>query len=157
MNGGSLRRSRAGSLSGLGGRGATCCGETLVETVEGVLAHPERLRAVRRLGVGAWADAAFDRIAVLVERLIETPVALVTVLGADRQYLPGQVGLPEPLAESREMPLSHSLSRHVVEDGQLLVVPDTRVDPRMRDNPAVHELGAVAFAGVPLTDSDGQV
>ena len=107
--------------------------------------------------MGAWADAAFDRIAVLVERLIETPVAVVAVLGVDRQYLPGQVGLPGPLAESREVPLSHSLSRHVVEDGQLLVVPDTRVDPRMRDNPAVHELGAVAFAGVPLTDSDGQV
>ena len=119
--------------------------------------HPERLRAVRRLGVGARADAAFDRIAVLVERLIETPAAVVTVLGADRQYLPGQVGLPEHLAESREMPLSHSLSRHVVEDGALLVVSDTRADPRMRDNPAVHELGAVAFAGVPLTDSDGHV
>jgi GAF domain-containing protein len=107
--------------------------------------------------VGARPDAAFDRIAVLVERLIETPAAVVTVLGADRQFLPGQVGLPEPLAKSREMPLSHSLSRHVVEDGRLLVVSDTRVDPRMRDNPAVHELGAVAFAGVPLTDSEGHV
>jgi GAF domain-containing protein len=129
----------------------------LVETAEGVLAHPERLRAVRRLGVGAWPDAAFDRIAVLVERLIETPVALVTVLDADRQFLPGQVGLPEALAKSREMPLSHSLSRHVVEDGQMLVVPDTHADPRMRDNLAVHELGALAFVGVPLTDSDGHV
>ncbi|MCU7725251.1 SpoIIE family protein phosphatase [Actinoplanes sp. KI2] len=107
--------------------------------------------------MGARADAAFDRIAVLVERLIETPVALVTVLGADRQYLPGQTGLPGPLAEAREMPLSHSLSRHVVEDGELLIVPDTRVDPRMRDSPAVHELRFVAYAGVPLTDSDGHV
>ena len=129
----------------------------LVEEPRGVLRDPERLRAVRRLGLGARADAAFDRIAVLVERLVDVPVALVTVLAADRQYLPGQVGLPEPLASAREMPLTHSLSRHVVEGGRPLVVSDTRVDPRMRDNLAVHELGALAFAGVPLTDSDGYV
>ncbi|WP_433301310.1 SpoIIE family protein phosphatase [Actinoplanes sp. CA-030573] len=123
----------------------------------GVLGDPERLRAVRRLGLGARADAAFDRIATLVERLVDAPVSLVTVLAADRQYLPGQVGLPEPLAESREMPLTHSLSRHVVEAGTMLVVPDTRVDPRMKDNLAVQDLQAMAYAGVPLTDSDGHV
>ena len=129
----------------------------VVEECGGVLRDPERLRAVRRLGLGARVDAAFDRIAVLVERLVDTPVAVVTVLAEDRQFLPGQVGLPEPLASAREVPLTHSLSRHVVEDGRTLVVPDTRVDPRMRDSLAVHELGAIAFAGVPLTDSDGQV
>jgi len=122
-----------------------------------VLGDPARLRAVDRLGLGARADAAFDRIAGLVERLVDTPVALVTVLAADRQFLPGQVGLPEALAAAREMPLTHSFSRHVVEDGQMLVVTDVRADSRMRDNPAVLELGAVAFAGVPLTDSDGLV
>ncbi len=112
---------------------------------------------MRRLGLGARADGAFDRIAALVERLVDVPVALVTVLDTDRQYLPGQVGLSEPLAVAREMPLTQSLSRHVVEEGALLVVPDVRVDPLMRDNPAVRDLGAVAFAGVPLTDSDGLV
>ncbi|WP_239162789.1 SpoIIE family protein phosphatase [Paractinoplanes rishiriensis] len=112
---------------------------------------------MRRLGLGPRADAAFDRIAVLVERLVDVPVALVTVLDADRQFLPGQIGLPDHMAEAREMSLSHSLSQHVVEDGQLLMVSDLRADPRMRDNRAVRDLGAVAFAGVPLTDSEGQV
>jgi GAF domain-containing protein len=123
----------------------------------GVLGSPARLRAVGRLGLGPRADAAFDRIAVLVERLIDAPVSLVTVITADRQFLPGQVGLPEPLAAEREMPLTHSLSRHVVEAGRMMVVADVRADPAMRDNPAVHDLGAIAFAGVPLTDSDGEV
>ncbi|WP_246606162.1 SpoIIE family protein phosphatase [Paractinoplanes toevensis] len=122
-----------------------------------VLEDPARLRAVRRLGLGARADVAFDRIADLVERLVDAPVALVTVLAADRQFLPGQVGLPEALASAREMPLTHSLSRHVLEAGRMLVVEDVRTDPVMRDNPAVHDLGAIAFAGVPLTDSDGHV
>jgi GAF domain-containing protein len=130
----------------------------LIEQAAGkVLGDPARLRSVARLRLGPRADAAFDRIAGLVHRLVDAPVALVTVLGAERQFLPGQVGLPEPLATSREMPLTHSLSRHVVEDGRMIVVPDVRSDPRMRDNLAVHDLGAAAFAGVPLTDSDGQV
>lgn len=131
-------------------------GDLAETTWQGALTDPVRLRSVARLGVGAWADPALDRIAGLVERLIETPVALVTVLAGDRQFLPGQVGLPEPMASGREMPLAYSLSRHVVEAGRQLMIPDLRDDPRMRDNPSIPELGAIAFAGVPLTDSDGR-
>jgi GAF domain-containing protein len=123
----------------------------------GGLADPARVRSVHRLNVGARPDVAFDRIAALVERLVDAPIALVTVLGADRQFLPGQFGLPESLATAREIPLSHSLSRHVVEAGRMLVVRDVRTDPQMHDNMAIQDLGAIAFAGVPLTDSEGLV
>ncbi|MCO8272909.1 SpoIIE family protein phosphatase [Actinoplanes sp. TRM 88003] len=127
------------------------------EAPEGVLADAARLRSVARLGLGPGGDPAFDRIAGIVERLVDAPVAAVTVLSRDRQHLPGQVGLPEPIAAERLMPLSHSFSRHVVESGQAIVVPDVRADPRMRDNLAIRDLGVIAFAGVPLTDSDGLV
>jgi GAF domain-containing protein len=123
----------------------------------GVIVDPARLRSVSRLGLGSRPDPAFDRIAVLVERLVDAPVALVTVLAADRQHLPGQVGLPEPFASRREMGLRHSFSQHVVEANETLVVPDVRDDPRMRDNLSIRDLGAIAYAGVPLTDSDGLV
>jgi serine phosphatase RsbU (regulator of sigma subunit) len=121
------------------------------------IVDPARLRAVRRLAIESRADPAFDRIAQLVERLVDVPVALVTVVGADRQHLAGQVGLPEPLAGRREMPLTHSFSRHVVEQARSLIVEDVRTEPRMRDNRSIAELGAVAFAGLPLTDSEGLV
>jgi len=123
----------------------------------GVLVDPARLRSVRRLGVGPRADAAFDRIAGLVEQLIEAPVAVVTVIDGDRQLLPGQVGLPQPLATTRQAPLTHSFSRHVVESGRVMVVGDVRADPRLSDNPAIRDLGAAAFAGVPVTDPDGLI
>ena len=123
----------------------------------GVLDDPARLQSVRRLGVGPRGDAAFDRIAGLVEQLIDTPVALVAVLESDRQFLPGQFGLPQPLATTREMPLSHSFSRHVVESGRMLVVGDVRDDPLMRDNLSIRDLGAAAFAGAPVTDPEGLV
>ncbi|WP_308201212.1 GAF domain-containing SpoIIE family protein phosphatase [Paractinoplanes maris] len=109
------------------------------------------------MGLGTGRDPAFDRIAGIVERLVDAPVAVVTVLSADRQHLPGLVGLPEPVASEREMPLTHSFSRHVVETGESIVVPDVRADPLLRDNLAIRDLGVIAFAGVPLTDSDGLV
>jgi diguanylate cyclase (GGDEF)-like protein len=37
-----------------------------------------------------------------------------------------------------------------------LVVPDTRVEPLVRDNPAIGEYGVVAYAGVPLILTDGE-
>ncbi|MEV4345075.1 SpoIIE family protein phosphatase [Actinoplanes sp. NPDC049596] len=123
----------------------------------GVIGDPARLRAVSRLGLGSGADPAFDRIAAIVERLIDAPVALVTVLTGDRQRLPGQVGLPEPFAARREMGLGHSFSRHVVEAGEPIIVPDVRRDDRMRGNLSIRDLGAIAYAGVPLTDSGGLV
>jgi GAF domain-containing protein len=123
----------------------------------GVLVDPARLRSVERLGLGPRADAAFDRIAGLVEQLIDAPVAAVAVLGADRQFLPGQVGLPQPQATTREMPLTHSFSRHVVESGRALIVADVRADPLTRDNLAIRDLGAAAFAGVPVVDPEGLV
>jgi GAF domain-containing protein len=123
----------------------------------GALVDPARLRSVERLGLGPRADAAFDRIAGLVEQLIDAPVAVVAVVAGDRQFRPGQVGLPQPHATTREMPLTHSFSRHVVESGRALVVGDVRADPQMRDNLAVRDLGAVAFAGVPVVDPDGLV
>jgi GAF domain-containing protein len=123
----------------------------------GVLTDRARLRSVARLGVGPRPDTAFDRIAVLVERLVDVPVAAVTVITADRQYFPGQVGLPDDLAAGREMDLAHSFSRHVVEEGTSLIIPDVREVPFMRDNQSIRDLGAIAFAGVPLTDSDGRI
>lgn len=123
----------------------------------GVLVDPARLRSVRRLGVGPRADAAFDRIAGLVEQLIDAPVAAVAVIDGDRQFLPGQVGLPQPLATTRQAPLTHSFSRHVVESGRVMVVGDVREDSRMRDNLAIRDLGAASFAGAPITDPDGLI
>nr|WP_296070477.1 GAF domain-containing SpoIIE family protein phosphatase [uncultured Actinoplanes sp.] len=132
-------------------------GELAEEAPWGVLTDPARLRSVARLGVGPSPDPAFDRIAVLVERLVDAPVAVVTVVAADRQFLPGQVGLPTDFARDRQMELAHSFSRHVVEAGKTLTIPDVREIPTMRDNPSIRDLGAIAYAGVPLTDSDGLV
>ncbi|MFD3471434.1 SpoIIE family protein phosphatase [Streptomyces sp. NPDC058682] len=98
-----------------------------------------------------------DRFARLVSRLLHVPVAFLSLVEKDRQILPGLMGLPEPWATSRVLPLSHSLCRYVVASGQPLVVPDARADDRFRTHPAVTALGPVAYAGMPVTDTDGIV
>ncbi|MEV4277822.1 GAF domain-containing SpoIIE family protein phosphatase [Actinoplanes xinjiangensis] len=122
---------------------------------EAVLADPPRLRSVRRITAGPVPDDAFNRVAMLVHKLIDAPIGVVCLVDEDRQVLAGQVGMPEPLASAREMPLTHSFSRHVVVAGEMQVVADVRADPRMRDNPMIGEIGAIAYVGAPIVDPDG--
>lgn len=114
-------------------------------------------RALRWAGLTAASDTGMDRFARLVSRLLHVPVAFVSLVAEDRQILPGLVGLREPWAERRALPLSHSLCRYVVACGQPLVVPDARADDRLRTHPAVTDLGVIAYAGMPLTDAEGLV
>jgi GAF domain-containing protein len=122
----------------------------------GPLDDPERLRSLQRVCVAAEPDEAFDRFAGLVKRLLHVPVALVSLVDDERQYFPGQVGLAEPWDVKRETPLSHSFCRHVVDEGIAKVYSDARLDPQVRDNLAIPDLGVVAYAGMPLTDADGR-
>jgi GAF domain-containing protein len=122
----------------------------------GDLADPARLRSLQHVCVGAGPDEAFDRFASLVKRLLDVPVALVSLVDGERQFFPGQVGLAEPWGTKRETPLSHSFCRHVVIEGEPKVFADARIYAQVRDNPAISDLGVVAYAGMPLTDADGR-
>ncbi|MGK5680888.1 SpoIIE family protein phosphatase [Actinoplanes sp. URMC 104] len=121
------------------------------------LSRPARLDALLRTGLDAVADPALDRFAEMVRVVLRVPVALVTLVGADRQYFPGACGLGEPWQAQRQTPLSHSFCQHVVTTAEPLVVVDARLDPRVRDNLAIEDLGVIGYAGMPLTDANGEV
>jgi two-component system cell cycle sensor histidine kinase/response regulator CckA len=121
-------------------------------------AEAVRLAAVRRTTLlDTPPDQAFDRLTRLAARLLGTPIALISLVDDDREFFLSASGLAEPLATSRTTPLSYSFSRHIVEAGTRLVIDDARRHPLVRTNPAVRELGWVAYAGVPLVDARGQV
>ncbi|MGY1827576.1 SpoIIE family protein phosphatase [Blastococcus sp. SYSU DS0541] len=101
------------------------------------------------------SDPAFERFARLVRRQLDVPVALVTLVSADEQVFPGAVGLPEPWQSTRRTPLSHSFCQHVVRSAAPLVIADARTDPLVAENLAIPDLRVIAYAGVPLTDGDG--
>lgn len=121
------------------------------------LFDPRRLAALARTGLSAEPDAGMDAFARLVCRLLDVPVALVSLLEADRQILPGAAGLAEPWARVRATPLSHALLGHAADPAEPVALEDTRSDPRLRPSPAIAELGVVGYAAMPLTDLDGQL
>ncbi len=117
---------------------------------------PERVRAVRATGLlGPGGHPALDRLARLACLVAEAPVALVSLVDADRQVFAGCMGLAEPWARRGETPLSHSFCQHAVAAREPLVIEDARADRRLRSSPAISDLGAVAYAGIPLFSADG--
>ena len=57
-------------------------------------------------------DPAYDRIAEVAARMLEAPVALISLIDSDRQFFKSCVGLGEPWDSTRETPLSHSFCKH---------------------------------------------
>ena len=116
------------------------------------LGDPRRLAALAESGLlDSPPEAAFDRVTRLVAEVLHVPVALFTLVTAERQVFKSSVGV----GELRETPLSHSFCRHVVESGAPLEVVDARSHPKVRDNPSIEDYGIVAYLGVPLTTADG--
>lgn len=122
------------------------------------LNDPDRLAALRASGLlDSPPELAFDSLTKLATTALRVPVALVSLVDADRQFFKSQQGLPEPWATQRQTPLSHSFCQHVVHRGEPLLIADARLDATVCDNLAVRDLNVVAYAGVPLRDRDGRV
>jgi diguanylate cyclase len=120
------------------------------------VAEAAKMAALHELDLsGNGAPEALDRLSGLAARLLAAPVALVTVIGTDRQFLLGQFGLDGEVAAGREMSLGHSFCKHAVELRRPLVVPDARLDPLVRENLSIADHGVVAYAGIPLILDDG--
>jgi sigma-B regulation protein RsbU (phosphoserine phosphatase) len=112
----------------------------------------QRLAAVRRYQVlDTPPDGAFERITTLAARLFDVPIAIVSIVDADRIWFKSHHGLDVEQID-REPGLCASA---VLQDGPWLV-NDASTDPRTLANPLVAgEMGLRFYAGVPLTTHDG--
>ena len=118
----------------------------------------QRLAELRRLEIlDTQDDEAFDRLTRLASRLLDAPVSLVTLIDHNRQFFKSSYGLPEPLQAARQTPLTHSFCKLVVDDCAPLIVNDARNNQRVKNNPAIEELGVQAYAGYPIAMRDGTV
>jgi GAF domain-containing protein len=122
------------------------------------LREPRRLAAVRATGlVDGPADHGLETLAGLCAKLLAVPVALISLVEAERQFLTASCGLPQPWAGERQTRLSHSFCQHVVVSRQPFVVSDAREHPLVWENLAIRDLGVIAYAGIPLTTADDEV
>ena len=121
-----------------------------------LLGNVSRLKALHDTQLlDSAADESFDRLAKLAAKLLNAPVALISLVDDERQFFKSCVGLAEPWRSARETPLSHSFCRHALNSPEPLVIEDARTHPLVRDNPAIRDLDVAAYAGVPLITSAG--
>jgi GAF domain-containing protein len=139
-----------------GGNGADGERRRVLLAVAAAVRDPARLEALRATGLlDSPPEPGFDRHARLAAQMMDTPVALVSLVDEERQFFKSCLGVAEPWASDRETPLSHSFCQHAVAAREPLVVDDAREHPVLRDNPAIRDMGAIAYAGVPLIDPEG--
>jgi PAS domain S-box-containing protein len=123
---------------------------------DAALRDPERLAALGATGLSAERPSeVLDHVARVAARLLDAPVALISLVDDERQVFAGRASERGPIGTRRQTPLSHSLCQYVVADGAPVVVADAVHDRRTRDHPAVRDLEVRAYAGVPLTTADG--
>ena len=102
------------------------------------------------------ADDA-NRLARIAARLLCAPAAFAGVVESERYLLQSGVGLPTGWIAPRELPLGFGFAPDVLSSAAPLLLGDARRCSRYGDNPLITEYGFVAYAGVPLHDSTGEV
>lgn len=119
---------------------------------------PARLAALReRHLLDTPAEDAFDQITAKAAGLLQAPVAMVSLVDDQRQFLKSITGTLEPWGTLRETPLSHSICRHVVDSAGPLVIGNLETHQLIHDEPQLRDLKIAAYAGVPIRTPEGAV
>ncbi len=111
-----------------------------------------RLRTLEQYDVlDAPPTEAFDRITRLATRLFDVPIAMINFIDQEDQWCLSTHGLALEHAD-REV----SFCARAIQQGGVMVVPDTHEDDRFVDNPfVVGEPHIRFYAGAPLTAPNG--
>ena len=112
----------------------------------------QRLAALAATGlVDSLPEERFDRIVRLASKVTESPIALISLLTARRQWFKARVGLP-----AQQTPREWAFCTHAILQDGPFVVEDAISDARFSGNPLVLAAPHMRFyAGVPLRDSTG--
>ena len=113
-----------------------------------------RLAALQRYKVlETPPEGGLDDLTRIAAYVCQTPIALLTLIDAQRQWFKSRIGL-----SLSETPRPLSFGAHVLHATDLYVVEDTRRDDRFADHPLVAGDPFIRFyAGAPLRTTDGYV
>ena len=123
-------------------------------TLARVTEETRRVAALRELGVlDTLPEAAFDTITATAAQLCGVPIALISLVDAQRQWFKSNFGMPGANETSRDV----AFCDHAIRDDALFEVSDATRDPRFADNPYVTGEPDVRFyAGAPIVLPGGE-
>ena len=98
-------------------------------------------------------DPSFDRLVQLAAEHFNVPIAIVSLVDADRQWFKAIHGL-----EAKETPREQAFCAHaILQPDGIFVVEDAEQDQRFKDNPLVTGDPSIRFyAGAPVRAENGQ-
>jgi diguanylate cyclase (GGDEF)-like protein len=112
----------------------------------------ERLRALNDLAIlDTPPEERFDRVTRLAQRMFGVPIATISLIDANRQWLKSCIG-----GGTLELPRDITFCGHAILDDDVFVIEDALADPRFADNPLVTGAPHIRFyAGQPLRVAGG--
>jgi PAS domain S-box-containing protein len=113
-----------------------------------------RLQALERLGIlDSAPEPVFDALVQSAAAVCGAPMAMLSFLGARREWVKAQQGLPGV----RELPRTASLCERSLLAGEVLEIADVRLDARFDDSGLARAgLGIGFYAGAPLRLPGGE-
>ncbi len=123
------------------------------------MAHSNSGREIERLAtlydyriLDSDFDQQFNNLTEIASAHFGMPIALVSLIDADRQWFKAMVGL-----DVRQTPRRIAFCSHTIANaGQVMVVEDAYGDPRFDANPLVTGAPHIRFyAGAPIVAEDG--
>ncbi|MDX2240644.1 MAG: GAF domain-containing sensor histidine kinase [Leptolyngbyaceae cyanobacterium bins.302] len=121
----------------------------------------QRLKTITELGLlQAENVPVFEEATQTAAQMLGTPICFLGLMEPERERIKtaiglSRLGLMNELATTRQLPRENSLSTHVVDSQQLLVIEDTLTHPAFATSHLVHQYEVRSFMGAPLITSTG--
>ncbi len=111
-----------------------------------------RLRELRRLRFNEWGtSAALDDLCAMAARLLDTPIAHLSLVERNEQLFAGKIGL-----HADRTARAIAFCAHTIMTPEPFIVEDVENDPRFCQNPLVTERPHIrAYLGIPLETAPG--